>query len=183
MIEGGYLSGYFVTDTERIVAQLDDAYILLCGNKIGAVGELVPILEKVAKTGRSLLVVAEVLGDALSMLVVNKLQGTMKVCAVTAPYYGESRTTALHDLAAQTGGRVIGEEPGISLAAVTLGDLGRAKKIIVDKEKTTLIGAATNKAALDARVAMIRGLFEATNSTFRHQQFRNGSDGWSAAPR
>jgi chaperonin GroEL len=172
MIEGGYLSGYFVTDTERIVAQLDDAYILLCGNKIGAAGELVPILEKVANTGRSLLVVAEVLGDALSMLVVNKLQGTMKVCAVTAPYYGESRTTALHDLAAQTGGRVIGEEPGISLAAVTLGDLGRAKKIIVDKEKTTLIGAATNKAALDARVAMIRGLFEATNSTFRHQQLQ-----------
>jgi chaperonin GroEL len=171
-IEGGYLSGYFVTDTERIVAQLDDAYILLCGNKIGAVGELVPILEKVAKSGRSLLVVAEVFGDALSMLVVNKLQGTMKVCAVTAPYYGESRTTALHDLAAQTGGRVIGEEPGISLAAVTLADLGRAKKIIVDKEKTTLIGAATDKAALDARVAMIRGLFEDTNSTFRHQQLQ-----------
>ena len=94
-IERGYASAYFVTDTERLVAQLDDAYILLCPNKISAVQELMPILEKVAKTGRSLLVVAEVHGEALSLLVVNKLQGTMKVCAVMPPYYGESRKTAL----------------------------------------------------------------------------------------
>jgi chaperonin GroEL len=169
-IEGGYSSAYFVTDMERVVARLDDAYILLCANKITAVAELVPLLEKVAKTGRALLVVAELDGEAMSLLVVNKLQGTMKVCAVRAPYYGESRTTALQDLAAQTGGRIVGDESGIQLREAKLEDLGRAKKIVVDQEKTTIVGAATNKGALDARVDAIRALYADTNSTFRHQR-------------
>jgi chaperonin GroEL len=172
-IEGGYSSAYFVNDMERLVARLDDAYILMVPHKISAVGDLVPILEKVAKTGRSLLVVAELTGDALSLLVVNKLQGTMKVCAVTAPYYGDSRTTALRDLAAQTGGRVVGEEVGIKLGEATLDDLGRAKKIIVDQEKSTIVGAATNRAELEARVAEIRGQYVNTNSPFRHSRLED----------
>jgi chaperonin GroEL len=166
----GYSSAYFVTDMERLVARLDDAYILLCLSKITAVSELVPILEKVAKTGRPLLVVAEVQGEALSVLVVNKLQGTMKVCAIMPPYYGKSREAALGDLAAQTGARIVGEEPGVALAAATLDDLGRAKKIVVDQEKTTIVGGATNRGALEARARELRGLYANTNSTFRHQE-------------
>jgi chaperonin GroEL len=169
-IECGYSSAYFVTDMERLVARLDNPYILLCPNKIGAVAELLPILDKVAKAGRPLLVVAEVAGEALSLLVVNKLRGTLKVCAIMAPYYGESRKTAMLDIAAQTGGRIVGEEPGVSLTEATLDDLGHAKQIVVDKEKTTIIGGATNKAELDARVHEIRALYADTNSTFRHQQ-------------
>jgi chaperonin GroEL len=166
----GYSSAYFVTDMERLVARLEDAYVLMCPQKISAVGDLVPILEKVAKTGRALLVVAEVTGEAMSLLVVNKLQGTMKVCGVVAPGYGERRTTGLRDLAAQTGGRVVGEEAGISLAEATLQDLGRAKRIVVDQERTTIIGGATNKAELEARANEIRALYASTNSTFRHGQ-------------
>ena len=169
-IECGYASAYFVTDMERVVARLDDAYILLYPHKISAVSELVPVLEKVARSGRSLLVVAEIVGEALSLLVVNKLQKTMKVCSVMAPYYGDSRMDALRDLAAQTGGRIVGEEAGIKLSDAKLEDLGRAKKIVIDKEKTTIVGAATNKGELQARVQEIRGLYGATNSTFRHQR-------------
>jgi chaperonin GroEL len=169
-VESGYASAYFVTDMERLVARLDDAYVFICPNKISAVSELLPILEKVAKTGRPLLVVAEISGEALSLLVVNKLQGTMKVCAIKAPGYGESRTNYLRDLAAQTGGRVVGEEPGIRLSEVKLEDLGRAKKIVVDAEKTTIVGGATNQTELDARVQEIRALYADTNSPFHHQR-------------
>jgi len=169
-VEGGYASAYFATDMERLVAELDDPYVLLCASKVSAVQELVPILEKVARTGRSLLVVAELLGEALSLLVVNKLQGTMKVCAVKAPYYDQARTDALHDLAAQVGGRIVGEEAGIQLREARLEDLGRAKKIVVDQEKATIVGGATDKAALEARAQEIRALYADTNSTFRHQR-------------
>jgi chaperonin GroEL len=172
-VEGGYSSAYFVTDMERLVARLENAYILLCLNKVNAIAELLPILEKVAKTGRALLVVAELGGEVLSLLVVNKLKGAMKVCAVTAPYYAESRKDSLRDLAAQTGGRVLGEEAGITLAEATLDDLGRAKEIVVDQEKTTIIGGATDKAALEARVNEVRALYVNTNSTFRHQRLED----------
>jgi chaperonin GroEL len=172
-VEGGYASAYFATDVERLVAELDHPYVLLCASKVSAVSELVPILEKVAKTGRSLLVVAELIGEALSLLVVNKLQGTMKVCAVKAPYYDEARKTALHDLAAQVGGRVLGEEAGITLAEARLEDLGRAKKIVVDQEKSTIVGGASDKAALEARAQEIRALYADTNSTFRHQRLED----------
>ena len=119
----------------------------------------------------------------MSLLVVNKLQGTMKVCAIMAPYYGERRTASLRDLAAQTGGRIIGEEAGITLAEATLDDLGRAKQIVVDKEKTTFIGGATNKAELEARANEIRALYASTNSTFRHGSWRSGFAGWWVARR
>jgi chaperonin GroEL len=168
-IDRGYASGYFVTDTERVIVELDDAFVLLTPNKITQVDELVPVLEKVRETGRSLLVVGEVLGEALSLLVVNKLQGTMKVCSIMPPFYGVSRKDALEDLAAQTGARVIGDAPGITLADVTLEDLGRAKKIVVDQEKTTILGGATNQAALDARVREIDARYADTNSELRHQ--------------
>ena len=169
-IDRGYSSGYFVTDGERLVAQLDDAYILLTADKISQVQPLIPLLEKVAKTGRPLLVVAELQGEALSLLVVNKLQGTLKVCAIMPPFYGATRGDALADLAAQVGGRIIGDPPHITLADVTLEDLGRAKKIVIDQEKTTIVGGRTDKAALEARVQTINALYADTNSTFRHQQ-------------
>src|SRR5215831_2388079 len=169
-IDRGYASGYFVTDGERLVAQLEDAYILLTADKISQVQPLIPLLEKVAKTGRSLLVVADLQGEALSLLVVNKLQGTLKVCAIMPPFYGATRQDALADLAAQVGGRIIGEPPHITLADVTLEDLGRAKKIVVDQEKTTIVGGLTDRAALEARVQQINALYADTNSTFKHQQ-------------
>jgi len=136
-VDRGYASPYFVTDPERLLAVLNDAYVLLTPNKVTQVQELVPVLEKVARTGRSLLVVGEITGDALSLLVVNKLQGTMKTCAILAPYYTATRNDALGDLAAQTGGRVLGLEPGIAIRDATLEDLGQAQKIIVTAEKTT----------------------------------------------
>jgi len=169
-IDRGYASGYFVTDGERLVAQLEDAYILLTADKISQVQPLIPLLEKVAKTGRSLLVVADLQGEALSLLVVNKLQGTLKVCAIMPPFYGATRQDALADLAAQVGGRIIGEPPHITLADVTLEDLGRAKKIVIDQEKTTIVGGLTDRAALEARVQQINALYADTNSTFKHQQ-------------
>src|SRR5262252_4259805 len=169
-IDRGYASGYFVTDGERLVAQLEDAYILLTADKISQVQPLIPLLEKVAKTGRSLLVVADLQGEALSLLVVNKLQGTLKVCAIMPPFYGATRQDALADLAAQVGGRIIGEPPHITLADVTLEDLGRAKKIVIDQEKTTIVGGHTDRAALEARVQQINALYADTNSTFKHQQ-------------
>jgi chaperonin GroEL len=170
-VDRGYLSAYFVTDMERLVARLDDPYILLCQDKITRVAELVPILEQVKRAGRSLLVVGELQGDALSLLVVNKLQGALAVCALMPPYYTESRKAALGDLAAQTGGRVVvAEEPGITLATVRLSDLGSAKRVVVDQEKTTIVGGAGRKADVEARAREIRALYEATASTFKHQQ-------------
>jgi len=170
-VDRGYSSAYFITDMERLVARLDDPCILLCQDKIARVAELVPILEQVKRAGRSLLVVAELQGDALSLMVVNKLQKTLPVCAIMPPYYTESRKAALGDLAAQTGGRVVvGEEPGVTLATVRLSDLGRAKRVVVDQEKTTIVGGAGRKAEIEARAREIQALYEATESTFKHQQ-------------
>jgi chaperonin GroEL len=160
---------YFITDPERLVARLDDAYILLTVNKVTRVQDLIPVLERVAKTGRPLLIVGDVQGEALSLLVVNKLQGTMKVCAILPPFHSASRKDALVDLAAQVGGRIIGEEPGISLGDVRLEDLGTAKKIVVDREKTTIVGASTDKGALEARAREIRAKYADTNSPLRRQ--------------
>jgi chaperonin GroEL len=169
-IEKGFLSAYFVTDPERLVAELDDPYILLTEQKITQVQELIPVLELVAKTGRSLLIVADVQGEALSLLVVNKLQGTMKVCAIMPPYYMESRKNALGDLSAHTGARAITDHPGLTLAGLTLADLGRAKRVVVDQEKTKIIGGAVQEAELRARADQVRALYAETNSTFKHQQ-------------
>jgi chaperonin GroEL len=169
-IDRGFASPYFITDKERLIVQLDDPYIFLCPSKITRVEELVPILEKVRKAGGSLLVVAEVQADAMSLLVVNKLQGTLNVCSILPPYFTDARKAALGDLAAQTGARVVGDAPGVSIDDVRLEDLGRAKRVLVDQEKTSIVGGAGRKADVDARVREIRGLYAATNSTVAHQQ-------------
>ena len=169
-VEKGYLSAYFVTDAERQVVELEDAYILLHEKSISRLQELVPILEQVSRTGRSLLVVGEVGGEALSTLVVNKLRGTLKVCAIGPPSYGERRRDLLKDLAAQTGGRAITEDLGLRLENVTLEDLGRAKRVVVHKEKATIVGGASRRDEIEGRAREIRARAETTNSTFDHKQ-------------
>jgi chaperonin GroEL len=169
-IERGFASGYFITDPERLVVRLDDPYVLLCLNKISNVDEIIPILEKVRRTERSLLVVGELVGEALSVLVVNKLQGTLKVCGVFPPGYGEQRKRLLGDVASQTGAQIVGIEPGVNFPNVELEDLGRAKKIVVDQEKTTIIGGTARPREVAARVNAIRAEYAATNSTYKHQE-------------
>ena len=169
-IERGYLSPFFITDKERLLVELENPYILLCQDKVTQVRELLPILEKVKATGRSLLVVAEALGDAQSLLVVNQLEGTLKVCGIMPPYYMDSRRNSLGDLAAQTGGRVVTEQAGITLDGVQLEDLGQAKRVVVTQEKTTILGGRGRKVDVDARASEIQALRNATNSTFEHQQ-------------
>ncbi|HEX2659427.1 MAG TPA: chaperonin GroEL [Polyangia bacterium] len=168
-VDRGYSSMYFITDPERLIAQLDDAYILMTAQKIGAIHDLVPILEKVSRTGRSLLVVGDVQGEALSLLVVNKLQGTLKVCAILPPFHSASRQERLGDLAVQTGGRIIGEEGGISFADLQLEDLGFAKKVVVDREKTIIVGGRADEGAVEARARQLRALHAETNSPLRRQ--------------
>jgi chaperonin GroEL len=169
-IDRGYSSGYFITDKERLVVRLEDPYLLLCLDKISDVQTLIPILEKVRREGRSVLVVAELLGEALSLLVVNQLQGTLKVCAIMPPDYGEARKRSLGDMAAQTGASIVTDDGPVTLANVTLADLGRAHKIVVDQEKTTIVGGAARKAEMASRARAIREEYEATNSTFKHQE-------------
>lgn len=169
-IDRGFLSPYFVTDLERLVVRLENPYILVCQPKITRVEELVPILEKVKQAERSLLVVGDVQGDALSLLLVNKLEGTVKVCAILPPYLNESRIDALGDLAVKTGAHVVGDGAGITLNAVTLEDLGQAKKVVVTRETTSIVGAQGREADVAARARQIRALYEATNSTLKHQQ-------------
>lgn len=169
-LERGFLSGYFVTDLERLVVRLEDPYILVCQPPITRVEELVPILEKVKQAERSLLIVGDVQGDALSLLVVNKLQKTLQVCAILPPYLNDSRVDALGDLAVKTGAQVVvGKGAGITLDMVTLEDLGQAKKIVVTRDTTTIIGAQGRKEDVEARARQIRALYEATNSTLKHQ--------------
>ena len=136
----GYLSPYFVTDPEKMETVLEDAYVLIHDKKISAMKELLPILEKVAQSGKPLLIIAEdVEGEALATLVVNKLRGTLKVAAVKAPGFGDRRKEMLRDIAVLTGGQVISEEVGFKLENATLSDLGRAKRIVVDKDNTTIV--------------------------------------------
>src|SRR4029077_6138583 len=135
----GYLSPYFVTDPEKMEAVLDDAYLLIHDKKISAMKELLPVREKVAQSGRPLLIVAEDLeGEALATLVVNKLRGTLKVAGVKAPGYGDRRKAMLEDLAILTNGRAITEDLGIKLENLKLEDLGRAKRVVIDKDNTTI---------------------------------------------
>src|SRR3712207_3438485 len=136
----GYLSPYFVTNPDRMEAVLEEPLILLHEKKISAMRDLLPVLELVAQQGRQLLIISEdIEGDALATLVVNRLRGTLKVCAVKAPAFGDRRKAILEDIAALTGGRVITEDLGIKLETVTLDDLGRAKRVIVDKDNTTVV--------------------------------------------
>jgi chaperonin GroEL len=167
----GYLSPYFINNAERGSAVLENAHILLCDRRLSAIADLVPLLEAVAKSGDPLLVIAEDIdSEALAMLVINSVRGVLKTCAVKAPGFGDRRKALLQDIAVLTGGRVITEELGLTLAKATLEDLGRARRVEVDREHTTLIGGAGNAAAIEQRVASIRKEREAAGSEYDRSQ-------------
>ena len=169
----GYLSPYFVTDAEKMVAHLEDTYVLLVEKKISNMKDMLPILEQIAKQGRPLLIIAEdVDGEALATLVVNKLRGTLNTCAVKAPGFGDRRKSMLEDIAILTGGKVISEDLGIKLESITIKDLGRAKKINVDKDNTTIVDGSGAKAALEGRVKQIRAQIEETTSDYDREKLQ-----------
>ncbi|HEU4381858.1 MAG TPA: chaperonin GroEL [Anaeromyxobacteraceae bacterium] len=169
----GYLSPYFVTDAERMEAVLEDAYILVHEKKISNMKDLLPLLEQVARGGKPLLIVAEeVEGEALATLVVNKLRGTLHVCGVKAPGFGDRRKAMLEDIAILTGGKMIAEELGLKLEQVTLKDLGRAKRITVDKDNTTIVDGAGKKEDIEARVKTIRSQVEETTSDYDKEKLQ-----------
>jgi chaperonin GroEL len=169
----GYLSPYFITNPEELESVLEDAYILLHEKKISNVREFIPLLEKVARVARPLLVVAEdVEGEALAALVINRLQGVLKVCAVKAPGFGDRRKAMLADMATLTGGQVISEDLGIKLESIELSQLGQAKKIVVDKENTTIIEGAGTKKDIDARSEQIRKQIEKTTSDYDREKLQ-----------
>jgi len=169
----GYLSPYFVTDAERMETALDDPFILIYEKKISAMKDLLPVLEKVAKAGRPILILAEDLeGEALATLVVNKLRGTLSCIAVKAPGYGDRRKAMLEDIAILTGGRAITEDLGIKLENVQLEDLGRAKRIKVDKENTTIIEGAGKTAAINGRIAQIKKQIDDSDSDYDREKLQ-----------
>ncbi|MBX3156328.1 MAG: chaperonin GroEL [Deltaproteobacteria bacterium] len=169
----GYLSPYFVTDSERMEVVLNDAYILSHEKKISNMKELLPVLEQVAKQGKPLLIIAEdVDGEALATLVVNKLRGTLQVCAVKAPGFGDRRKAMLQDIAALTGGQAVTEDLGLKLENLTLSDLGRAKRVSIDKDNTTIIEGGGQKDAIDARVKTIRREVEETTSDYDREKLQ-----------
>ena len=169
----GYLSPYFVTDAEKMEAVLEDAQILIHDKKISTMKDLLPVLEKVAQMGKPLLVIAEdVEGEALATLVVNKLRGTIKVCAVKAPGFGDRRKAMLEDIATLTGGRVISEEVGFKLENATLGDLGKAKRVTVDKENTTIVEGGGATEDIKGRVAQIKKQIEDSTSDYDKEKLQ-----------
>src|SRR6059036_1208561 len=169
----GYLSPYFITDPEKMEAVLEDAYILVHDKKISSMKDLLPVLEKVAQAGKPLLVVAEDLeGEALATLVVNKLRGTLKVCAVKAPGFGDRRKEMLRDIAILTGGQVISEELGLKLENTTLNDLGRAKRVIVDKDNTTLVDGKGKDDQIEGRKAEIKAQIEKSTSDYDKEKLQ-----------
>ncbi len=169
----GYLSPYFVTDPERMEAKLEDAYVLIHEKKISSMKDLLPILEQIAKTGKPFLLVAEeVEGEALATLVVNKIRGTLACTAVKAPGFGDRRKAMLEDIAILTGGKVIAEELGIKLENVTLQDLGRAKRIVVDKDNSTIIDGAGKKVDIEGRIKQIRAQIDETTSDYDREKLQ-----------
>jgi chaperonin GroEL len=169
----GYVSPYFVTDPQTLKAVLEEPYILIYEKKISAVKDIVPLLEKIARTGKPLLVIAdEIEGEALATMVVNKLRGTLKVCAVKAPGYGDRRKAMLEDIAVLTGGKAIFEDLGISLEKVELQDLGKAEKVVVDKENTTIIKGAGKKNAIDGRIRQIELEIQNTTSDYDKEKLQ-----------
>src|ERR1700690_2862552 len=169
----GYLSPYFVTDPERMESVLEDAFILVHEKKLSNMKDLLPLLEQVAKGGRPLVIIAEDIdGEALATLVVNKLRGTLQVCAVKAPCFGDRRKEMLKDIAVLTGGQAITEDLGIKLESVTLKDLGRAKRITVDKDNTTIVEGAGKKAEIEGRVKQIRVQIEDTASDYDREKLQ-----------
>jgi chaperonin GroEL len=169
----GYLSPYFVTDAERMEVALDNAMILLNEKKISSMKDLLPLLEQVAKMGKPLLIIAEdVEGEALATLVVNRLRGTLQVSAVKAPGFGDRRKAMLEDIAILTGGKVISEDLGIKLESVKIEDLGRAKKITIDKDNTTIVEGAGKQVDIQGRVATIRRQIEETTSDYDREKLQ-----------
>jgi chaperonin GroEL len=178
MVEGmqfdrGYLSPYFVTDPERMECVLEDALILIHEKKISSLKDVLPLLEQIAKQGKPLLVIAEdVEGEALATLVVNKLRGTLQVCAVKAPGFGDRRKAMLQDIAILTGGKAITEDLGIKLENLQLADLGRAKKIVIDKDNTTIVEGAGRKADIEGRIRQLRTQIEETTSDYDREKLQ-----------
>jgi chaperonin GroEL len=169
----GYLSPYFVTDAERMETVLEDVFVLVNEKKLSSMKDLLPVLEQVAKGGRPLLIIAEdVDGEALATLVVNKLRGTLQVCAVKAPGFGDRRKEMLKDIAVLTGGQAITEDLGLKLEGLTLKDLGRAKRITVDKDNTTIVEGAGKKADIEGRVKQIRVQIEETTSDYDREKLQ-----------
>ena len=169
----GYISPYFITNTEKMAAELDHPFILIHDKKISTMKDLLPVLEQTAQTGRPLMIIAEdVDGEALATLVVNRLRGSLKVCAVKAPGFGDRRKEMLEDLAVLTGGTVITEEKGMKLEDTSLDMLGIAEKITVDKENTTVVAGAGDQAQIDARVAMIKKQIETTTSDYDREKLQ-----------
>jgi chaperonin GroEL len=169
----GFLSPYFITNAEKMEAVLEDAYLLLCDRKITVLKDLIPLLDLVAKSGRPLLVVAEdVEGEALATLIVNQIRGALKSCAVKAPGFGDRRKAMLQDMAVLAGGMVISEELGLKLENVGLSQLGQAKRVVVDKDNTTIIGGTGGRADIDARIQQIRREIEKTTSDYDREKLQ-----------
>ena len=169
----GYLSPYFITNAEKMLAELEDAYVLLHEKKLSGLQPLLPVLEAVVQSGRPLLIVAEdIEGEALATLVVNKLRGGLKVAAVKAPGFGDRRKAMLEDIAILTGGQLIAEDLGIKLENVNVGMLGRAKKVLIEKEKTTIVDGAGKKKDIEARVGQIKAQIEETTSDYDREKLQ-----------
>src|ERR1700745_2428639 len=169
----GYISPYFITNAEKMVAELEDAYVLLYEKKLSQLQAMLPLLEAVVQSGKPLLIVAEdIEGEALATLVVNKLRGGLKVAAVKAPGFGDRRKAMLEDIAILTGGQLISEELGIKLENVTTAMLGRAKKVIIEKEKTTIVDGAGKKKDIEARIGQIKAQIEETTSDYDREKLQ-----------
>jgi len=170
----GFLSPYFINNPERMEAAFEDVRILLCEHKISALKDMLPLLDQMVKTGRPLLVVAEEIeGDALATLIVNGLRGALRCCAVKAPGFGDRRKAILQDIAVLTGGKVISEELGLRLEGASIEDLGTAKRVVIDKDRTTIVGGGGAREAIDARVAAIRREIEASTSDYDREKLRD----------
>src|SRR5437667_1668413 len=169
----GYLSPYFITNADKMIAELEDVYVLLHEKKLSGLQAMLPVLEAVVQTGRPLLIIAEdVEGEALATLVVNKLRGGLKVAAVKAPGFGDRRKAMLEDIAILTGGQLISDELGMKLESVTINMLGRARKVVIDKENTTIVNGAGKKKDIEARVTQIKAQIEETTSDYDREKLQ-----------
>ena len=169
----GYLSPYFITNAEKMTAELEDVYVLLHEKKLSGLQSMLPVLEAVVHSGRPLLIIAEdVEGEALATLVVNRLRGGLKVAAVKAPGFGDRRKAMLEDIAILTGGQLISDELGMKLESVTINMLGRAGKVVIDKENTTIVKGTGKKKDIEARVTQIKAQIEETTSDYDREKLQ-----------
>jgi chaperonin GroEL len=169
----GFLSPYFITNPEKMEAVLEDSLVLIADRKVGVFKDMIPLLEQILKTGKPLVIIAEdVEGEALATLIVNQIRGSLKSCAVKAPGFGDRRKAMLEDIAILTGGQVISEEVGLKLENVGMAQLGRAKRIVVDKDNTTIIGGAGDRKMIDGRIEQIRHEIEKTTSDYDREKLQ-----------